>query len=490
MFASLRVRNYRLFATGQIVSLIGTWGQRVAQDWLVLELSGGSPVALGIAVALQFSPTLVLSLWAGVVADRYDKRRLLIALQVAMGVCALLLGLLDVGGIVALWQVYLLCLLLGCFSAVDIPVRQSFVMEMVGRDQLTNAVALNSMTFNLARIAGPAVAGLAIVAIGTGWVFLVNAASFAAVVIGLALMDPTGLHRSAPVPRRSGQLREGLDYVRGRADLLVLLTLVFFVATFGLNFHTMLPVVARNVFGRGADAYGLLATLLAVGTLAGATLAARRSGRGRPPLRLVFGAALAFGALEVLVGLMPSYAGFGLMLVPCGAAALTFTTAANATVQLSVDPSMRGRVMGLYMLLFLGGNPIGGPLMGWTAAQVGGRAPLVLGGAVTILAALSCAAVLAHRARALPPDHSFPQAQQHGSGEEQPAGDPDHAEMIPEQQRDGVSRAAGHGRGRPRSAGAGWRGDRETPVHRVERNSPAPPDSVARDRLTDSERLA
>ncbi|HEX2298860.1 MAG TPA: MFS transporter, partial [Pseudonocardiaceae bacterium] len=269
MFASLRIPNYRLFATGQIVSLVGTWGQRVAQDWLVLELSGGSPVALGLAVALQFSPTLVLSLWAGVIADRYDKRRLLIASQIAMGLCALLLGLLDVGGLVHLWHVYLLCLLLGCFSAVDVPVRQAFVMELVGRDRVTNAVALNSMTFNMARIVGPAVAGLAIVAIGTGWVFLANAASFAAVVIGLALMEPSRLHRSPPVPRAPGQLRAGLGYVRRRTDLLTLLMLVFFVSTFGLNFHTMLPVVARNVFCRGADAFGLLATLLAVGTLAG-----------------------------------------------------------------------------------------------------------------------------------------------------------------------------------------------------------------------------
>ncbi|HEU0087236.1 MAG TPA: MFS transporter [Pseudonocardiaceae bacterium] len=398
MFASLRVRNYRLFATGQIVSLVGTWGQRVAQDWLVLELSGGSPVALGIAVALQFTPTLLLSLWAGVLADRYDKRRLLLAVQVAMGCAALLLGLLDVAGVVQLWQVYLLCLLLGCFSAVDVPVRQAFVVEMVGREQVINAVALNSMTFNLARIIGPAVAGYAIVAIGTGWVFLVNAASFAGVVIGLALMDSARLHRAPPLPRGAGQLREGLGYVRRRRDLVVLLALVFFVATFGLNFHTMLPVVARNVFGRGAEAYGLLSTLLAVGTLAGATLAARRSGRGRPGPRLVLSAALAFGLLEVAVGLMPSFLAFGLMLVPCGAAVLTFTTAANSTVQLAVDPSMRGRVMGLYMLLFLGGNPIGAPLMGWLAEAVNGRAPVVFGGLVTIVAAVVCGLTLAPRA--------------------------------------------------------------------------------------------
>ncbi|MGH3942843.1 MAG: MFS transporter, partial [Pseudonocardiaceae bacterium] len=287
MFGSLQVRNYRLFAIGQVVSLIGTWGQRVAQDWLVLELSGGSPVALGIAVGLQFCPTLVLSLWAGVLADRYDKRRMLIAGQIGMGLCALLLGLLDVGGVVQIWHVYLLCLLLGSFSAVDAAVRQAFVVEMVGRGQVTNAIALNSMTVNLAQIIGPAVAGLAIVAVGTGWVFLGNAASFAGVVIGLALMDVTRLRRSAPVPRRAGQLREGLGYVCRRPDLVVPLTLVFFVATFGLNFHTTLPVVVRNVFGRGADAYGLLAALLAVGTLAGATVAAGRSGRGPPRRRLL-----------------------------------------------------------------------------------------------------------------------------------------------------------------------------------------------------------
>jgi len=286
MFASLRVRNYRLYACGQIVSLVGTWMQRIAQDWLVFELSGRSPVALGIAVALQFAPTLLLSLWAGVLADRYDKRRLLVVGQVGMGLCALVLGVLDVGGVVALWHVYLLCLVLGCFSAVDVPVRQSFAIEMVGPAQVSNAVALNSMTFNIARIAGPAVAGLLVIAMGTGWVFLINAASFAGVVGGLLAMDTTRLHRARPVPRRRGQLVEGLRYVRGRRDLVVLLALVFFVATFGLNFHTTLAVVAATVFGRGAGAYGLLSTLLAVGTLTGAAFAARRSGRGRPrPLR-------------------------------------------------------------------------------------------------------------------------------------------------------------------------------------------------------------
>lgn len=397
MFSSLKVRNYRFYASGQVVSLVGVWMQRVAQDWLVLELSNGSPVALGIAAALQFLPTVMFSLWAGVLADRMDKRRLLLVLESGLAVCALTLGLLDVTGVAQLWQVYLLCFLLGSVSAVETPVRQSFVVEMVGREQLTNAVALNSMTFNLARMVGPAVAGVMITVIGTGWVFLINAASFVGVIGGLLLMTPAALHRSAPVPREKGQLREGLRYVRGRPDLVILLCLVFFVSTFGLNFYVTLAVMARNVFGGDADAYGLLSTLLAVGTLAGATLAARRSSRGKPKLGLLIGGALAFGVLEVVAGLMPNILATGLMLIPVGIAMMTFTTTANATVQLSVSPAMRGRVMGLYMLVFLGGNPIGGPVMGWLAEHFTGRAPLVVGGAVAVLTGLVGWVVLLRR---------------------------------------------------------------------------------------------
>ncbi|MGH3613382.1 MAG: MFS transporter [Pseudonocardia sp.] len=397
VFASLRVPNYRLFAGGQVVSLVGTWMQRVAQDWLVLDLSGGSATALGIAAALQFSPTLVLSLWGGVLADRVDKRRMLIALQAGMGMCALVLGLAGVTGVVALWYVYVLCALLGCFSALDLPVRQAFVAELVGPDQLGNAVALNSLTFNLARIVGPSVAGLLILAIGTGWVFLVNAASFIAVLAGLALMNPRRLRRSAPVPRRPGQLRDGLRYVRGRPDLVAVLTLVFLASTFGINFYLTLALLARNVFGRGPDAYGLLTTLLAVGSVIGSVFAAKRV--GRPRLRLVVGSALVFGVLVVVAGLMPTLALTGMVLVPVGLAALTFTTSANATVQLSVDPSMRGRVMGLYLLAFLGGAPVGAPLLGMLAEGFGGRAPLVLGGLVTVVSVAVVGLVLARRPR-------------------------------------------------------------------------------------------
>ncbi|MFC7341265.1 MFS transporter [Saccharopolyspora griseoalba] len=397
-FGSLRERNYRYYAGGQVVSLTGTWMQRAAQDWLVLTLSGGSPAALGIAVALQFTPTLLLTLWAGSVADRFDKRRILIATQVALGLCGFALGALDLSGIAQLWHVYVLCFVLGCFAAVDAPVRQSFVVEMVGPAQLTNAVALNSMTFNLARIVGPAIAGVAITAIGTGWVFVVNGLSSVAVVAGLLLMDPTRLHRAEGGAAERGRLLAGLRYVRGRADLVVVLVLVFCVSTFGMNFESTLAVMARNEFGHNASGYGLLITSLAVGTLSGASLAARRSGKsGRPRMRLMFLGAAVFGALEVLAGAMPTYELFAVALVPVGVAVMTFTTAANSNVQLAVESTMRGRVMGLYMLLFLGGKPLGGLASGWLAEVFGPRWPILLGGALVLVAAIAGAAVLARR---------------------------------------------------------------------------------------------
>jgi MFS family permease len=392
MFASLRVPNYRYFASGQVVSLIGTWMQRIAQDWLVLNLAHGSPVALGVASALQFTPTLLFSLWGGVLADRYDKRRLLVVVQSGMGLCALALGLLDVTHLARLWHVYLLCFLLGCFSSLDTPTRQAFASELVGPDQVSNAVGLNSMTFNTARIVGPSIAGLLIAAIGTGWVFLLNAASFVAVISGLLAMDPAKLFRSGRVPRARGQLREGLRYVAGRPVLIGVLVLVSVVSTVGINFYLTLPLLARNVFHGGPESYGMLTTVLAVGSLVGASLAARRV--GRPRLRVVIGSALAFGLLETAVGLMPTLVSTAVLLVPTGLAALAFTTAANSSVQLSVEPVMRGRVMGLYMLLFLGGTPVGAPLLGLLGEKLGGRAPTVFGGAASVVAVLVATLVL------------------------------------------------------------------------------------------------
>jgi MFS family permease len=392
MFAALRTRNYRLWASGQIVSLVGTWMQRVAQDWLVLTLSGGNGFAVGIVMALQFGPTLLLSVWGGVLADRYDKRKLLMITQVFAAVCGLVLGLLDVGNVVELWHVYVIAFVLGCSSAIDAPVRQSFTIEMVGKETLSNAIALNSMTFNMARIIGPAISGVLITLVGTGWVFLINAASFTAVFGALIAMRAKDLFAVERAPRAKGQVRAGFSYVWGRPDLRVLLATVFVVSTFGLNFPLSLAVLARNSFGSGADAYGLLSTTLAVGTLLGATLAARRS--TTPRLRLFLGAIIAFGFFELLVGLMPNYLLVALLLIPTGALNLTFSTSAMNILQMSVPSDMRGRVMGIYMLCFLGGTPIGSPVLGWLADVLDPRAPLVVGGVVSLLTGVIAAVYL------------------------------------------------------------------------------------------------
>ena len=391
-FRSLRNRNYRLFAAGQIVSQSGTWGQRVAQDWLVLELSGNSGIALGITTGLQFLPVLLLGLYGGVLADRYDKRRLLIGAQAAMGVLALVLAVLDLSGAVQLWHVYALAAALGLASVVDTPVRQAFVSEMVDADDLPNAVSLNSATFNSARIVGPAAAGAAIAAVGTGWVFLVNAVSYIAVLAGLAAMRRADLHPAKRVERAKGQLREGLAYVRSRPDLLVPIVLVFMVGTFGLNFQITLALVVKEVFERSAGAYGLLSAFLALGSLVGALASARRS--GPPRQRTLFASVLAFGLLEMAVGFAPTYELMALLLVPTGIAVLTFTTTANSTVQLGSAPHVRGRVMALYVLVFMGGTPIGAPLIGALAEAFGPRSSIVLGGAVVALSGVVAAVVM------------------------------------------------------------------------------------------------
>ncbi|MGH8867243.1 MAG: MFS transporter [Actinomycetes bacterium] len=393
-FRSLAVRNYRLFAAGQAVSLTGTWMQRIAQDWLVLRLTHDSGTALGITTGLQFAPILLLSMYGGVLADRYSKRRILVLTQGGMALVALTLGLLDVTGLVQVWQVYLLAFLHGIGNALDNPVRQSFVHEMVGKDDLPNAVSLNSATFNLARITGPAVAGLVIAAFGTGVVFLGNAVSFAAVICGLLAMRVSELHVSDRVSRGRGQLREGLRYVRRRPDLMLVLTTVLFVATFGLNFQMTMALMAKAEFDRGAASFGLLSTAVATGSLVGALLAARR---GRPRHRLLVGAAITFSLLEMATGLMPSYLTFMAMLVPTGVAILTFTTSANATIQLGSSSAMRGRVMGLYLLAFLGTAPVGAPLIGWFAEIMGPRASIVGGGALSLAGTLLAVALFARR---------------------------------------------------------------------------------------------
>jgi MFS family permease len=394
MFQSLRNRNYRLFAIGGLVSNTGTWMQRVAQDWLVLELTRNSGAALGITTGLQFLPLLLFGLWGGVIADRYSKRRVLMITQASMGLLALVLGLLAITGTARLWHVYVLAFGLGLATVVDNPTRQTFVIEMVGKPALPNAIALNSASFNGARVLGPAVAGLLVASLGTGLVFLINAASFAAVIAGLALMRERELNPAEVVPRAKGQLREGLRYVRGRRDLVIVLILVGWVATFGMNFQVTMALVAKQVFHSGASSFGLASTMLAVGALTGALLAARRT---RPDLGLLVSSAVLFGVLEVLVGLMPTYALFLVMLVPTGIAMMTFMTAANATMQLGVSSELRGRVMGIYMLVFLGTNPIGAPVIGWLSEVLGPRSTIVLGGLVAAAIPLVVVAIMMPR---------------------------------------------------------------------------------------------
>jgi MFS family permease len=366
--------------------------QRVAQDWLVLELTHGSGSALGIATGLQFLPQLLFSLWGGALADRYSKRGILFVTQTLMGALALLLGVLDFTHVVTVWQVYLLAFALGMVAVVDNPARQTFVAEMVGRDGMANAIALNSATFNLARIAGPAVAGLVISAAGIPVAFFTNAASYGAVLLGLKLMRPSELHPYAPVPRARGQLREALGYVRARPALRLTLVLVFFVATFGMNFQVSTALMSRGVFHTGAREFGLASAAFAVGALGGALLAARRA---RPGMRLLLTTAVSFGVLEAAAGLMPTFGSFLTLLVPTGAVLLMFTTTANSSTQLGTDPAVRGRVMGLYMLVFLGGAPLGSPLVGWAAQQFGPRMSLITGGLISAAAAVGIAFALA-----------------------------------------------------------------------------------------------
>jgi MFS family permease len=397
-FRALAIRNYRLFAAGSLVSNVGTWMQRVAQDWLVLVLTD-SPAALGITTGLQFLPILLLSPYAGVVGDMFAKRRVIAVTQTAMGLTAGLLGVLAVTGLVEPWHVYVLAFLFGTGTAFDGPNRQAFVSEMVGPDHVSNAVGLNSASFNLGRIIGPAVAGGLIAwfgsgAFATGWVILLNAVSYVAVLVALLSMRAADLHSPEPVARAKGMLRDGLRYVRSRPDVMLILAIVFSAGTFGLNFQMTMAIMATDVYGRGADEYGLLGSVMAVGSLFGALLAARRT---RIRQRLVIGAAVAFALAEVVAGLMPTYLAFMVVLPLCGLTALTMITAANTYVQLAVDPQVRGRVMALYMAIFMGGTPLGAPVLGWVAESFGGRWTLIGGGLLTLLGTLLATAVFTRR---------------------------------------------------------------------------------------------
>lgn len=391
-FHSFRYVNYRLWFTGAFVANIGTWMQRVAQDWLVLTvLSNDSGIAVGVTTALQFAPALFLSAWAGLLADRLDRRKLLMATQVGMGVLAGALGLLVMSGSAQLWHVYVFAGLLGCVSAIDGPARQTFVADMVPADRLANAVGLNSASFNAARMIGPGLAGLLIAWVGTGWVFMINAVTFAATIVALARMRVDELQPVPHVARGKGQIREAMRYVRRRSDIIVVMVVVGVVSTFGLNFQLTSAVMARTEFGKGPGEYGILGSVLAIGSLSGALLAARRE---RPRVRLVVGSALAFGVASGVMALMPTYPLYALATIPVGFASLTMLTAANATIQMSTAPAMRGRVLALYIVVFLGATPVGSPVVGWVAETFGARwsigigsiASLLVGGAAAVWA--------------------------------------------------------------------------------------------------------
>ena len=382
-FRSLHVYNYRLWASGAIVSNTGTWMQRVAQDWLVLTaLTENSGVAVGITTGLQFAPMLLLSPVAGLLADRLPQRWLLMGTQGFMGLWGLVLGLLVVTDTAQLWHVYVLATLLGITAAFDAPARQTFVAAMVPRDMLPNAVGLNSASFHAGRLIGPAVAGVLIAAVGsTGPVFLINAATFGATLLSLAFMRGHELYPMERARKGKGQIRDGLRYVRGRPDILMILFIVGMVGTFGFNYQLTTALMARLEFGRGAADYGLLGSIMAIGSLSGALLAARRE---RPRLRLVVAATAAFGVFSTAASLMPTYELFAISLIPVGLSSLTLMTAANATVQMSTDPAMRGRVMALYMAIFMGGTPIGAPLIGWVGEAFGARWTIAVGGIVAL----------------------------------------------------------------------------------------------------------
>jgi MFS family permease len=384
------VRNYRLFISGQLVSVTGTWMQTVALGWLVLRLTG-SGFAVGVNLALQFLPILLFGMWGGLVADRFDKRRTLIRTQAAMALLAGVLWTITITGVAQLWMIYVLSLLIGSVTVVDNPTRQSFVTEMVGKDLVANAVSLNSAVFNASRIIGPAIAGVVIATIGLPWAFLLNAISFAAVIMGLRAMDPTQLLVPTPATRAGGQVRAGLRYVWDVRRLRYTVMLVAVVATFGLNFSVVLPLFARFTFNSGAGAFGFLTSMMALGALIGALVSAARR---RPTRRLLLGSAALFGALTVVAALAPNLPTLAILLVPIGAASITFIATANATLQLNCSPVMRGRVMALHGLVFLGSTPLGAPAIGWVSERFGPRVGLAAGGLICLVAALAAIVVI------------------------------------------------------------------------------------------------
>ena len=404
-FRSLKSFNFRLWTLGGLVSNIGTWMQRVAQDWLVLtRLTHHDASALGIVMGLQFAPQLLFLPWTGSAADRLNQRKLLMLTQATMGVLALCLGILTITGVVRLWHVYVFAFLSGSAAALDAPVRQTFVAEMVGDQDLSNAVALNSTSFNADQMIGPAVAGLLIASVGLGWAFILNGLSFAAVLISMSFFRLSELRTSARAHRTTSGFLEGLRYVWSKPDLRAILIMLFLIGTFGLNFPIFISTMAVTVFHSDARAFGLLSSIMAIGTLSGALFAASRQ-------RLKFASLLAgaavFGLGCTLAALAPNYFAFGAALMLIGAAGVIFTNATNSIMQLSTEPAMRGRVMALRVAIALGGTPLGAPIVGWVANHFGPRWSLAVGAASGFIAALVAAYVLLRRKVPVPTPSSI-----------------------------------------------------------------------------------
>jgi MFS family permease len=379
-FDSLRVPNYRMFFAAQIANWSGTWVEWVAQGWLVLTLTQ-SGFALGLVTALAWSPILLFGPWAGVIVDRFEKRRVLLFTNVTSGLGALLLGIATVTGIVTLWMVAVMALLLGFITALDNPSRQTFTLEMVGRERLTNAVSLNTATFTIARVLGPAIGGLLIATVGIGECFLFNTLSFIPITIVLSRIKRDELRQAERIERKPGQVRDGLRYVASVPVLRVLLTIMAIVGTLQYNFHLLLPLLAKQTFSGNATTLGLLGTMLGVGMLTGSLT---NAALGRPVRNILLAAGLSLGAFSVLVAAAPTLWLAAILMIPLGAASTSFLSTMNSTLQLSSSDEMRGRVMALYFVLFLGSTPIGAPLLGWIAETFTPRAALALGGVATL----------------------------------------------------------------------------------------------------------
>ncbi len=388
-FRSLQVRNFRLFTTGQLVKLVGTWMMFTAQDWLVLQLSGNSPTALGLVTTLQFIPVLLLTLYGGHLADRYDKRKLLLVVNAAYAVGALMLAGLVATGVVRLWHVFFFAAVLGVANSIESPVRQAFVSELVGLPLLPNALALSAATFNTARILGPALAGVAIALFGNGPVFLISTAAAISPLVSLARMRPGELFREdlpAGEERAEAAITDGLRYVSKRPDLLMPMLLMLIIGLAGFNFQVTLALLAKTVFHAGAASFGLFSTALAVGALAGALAGSSR--RTRPSAYLVLGSGLSFAAAETVAGLAPTFLTMAALLALTGFLTVYYSQATNQRIQMGADAAYRGRVVSVYMLVFLGSTPFGAMLTGWVAEVLGARACLYLGGLISFAAAV------------------------------------------------------------------------------------------------------